>query len=386
MFGRSVTLFRIFGFAVRIDVSWLVILALVIWSLAAGVFPEDPALGDQEWQVYLLMGLGGAFGLFASIVFHELCHSLVARQFGLPMEGITLFMFGGVAEMSDEPPSPKAEFMMAVAGPLASLVVAGVFLGMTALGHAWGWSVFVLPVLRWVGYINLILVGFNLIPGFPLDGGRILRSILWQWKHDLRRATDIAAQVGSGFGMALILIGFLNLLFFYALGGLWWILIGMFIRGAAKQAYQQVLIRQALQGESVSRFMNPEPVAVPPTLTLQDLVEDFIYRYHFKMFPVVEGEELQGCVTTRQVREVPRGEWARRTVGEVMEACSPDNTVSPQLDAMKSLSLMNRNQASRLLVAEGGQLAGILSLKDLLKFLSLKLELEAEQVEPSLDG
>ena len=280
MFTRTVTLFKLFGFAVRIDISWLVILVLVVWSLAAGVFPAQ--YKGLPSAAYLAMGLAGAFALFASIVFHELSHSLVARRFGLPIRGITLFLFGGVAEMAGEPPSAKAEFFMAAAGPLSSVVLALAFLGVSFVGADSNWPAPVVGVLRWAALINGMLAVFNLIPGVPLDGGRILRSILWHLQGDLRRATRIAATVGAGFGMLLIAMGFVNLLFAQPLGGLWWILIGMFLRGAARQSYRQVVIRQSLRGEPVSRFMNPDPVAVAPHVSIEDLVENYIYRYHFR--------------------------------------------------------------------------------------------------------
>jgi Zn-dependent protease/CBS domain-containing protein len=377
MFGKTFTLFRMFGFAVRIDLSWVIILVLVVWSLAGGVFPQ--LFEGLHRGTYLAMGLAAAFGLFGSIIVHELCHSLVARRYGMPMKGITLFLFGGVAEMRDEPPSPKAEFMMAVAGPAASVVVAAVALGIAAAGRAAGWPATVTGVIRWIGYINGILVAFNLIPGFPLDGGRMLRAALWRWKGNLRQATRTASRVGSGFGALLIGLGFANLLLLNPIGGLWWILIGIFIRGAARTSYQQVLFRQALQGEPVRRFMNPEPVTVPPSLSVDDLVNDFVYEHHFKMFPVVQNGELSGCVHIRDIKKIPRGEWADHTVGEVALDCSDENTIAAHEDAIQAFTRMSRHQASRLMVVEDNRLEGILSLKDLLNFLSLKLELEGEE-------
>lgn len=376
MFGKSIKLFRIFGFTVRIDLSWLIIVVLVVWSLADGWFP-DKYPGLAPWA-YVLMGLGGALALFASIVFHELSHSLVARRFGLPMKGITLFIFGGVAQMTEEPRSPKVEFLMAIAGPISSVLLAAVFAGGYFLGKRLAWPTEVNATLGLAALMNGTLVAFNLIPGFPLDGGRVLRSLLWHYRNDLRWATRVASRIGTGFGAVLIGLGVLSLLTGGpAIFGMWWILIGLFLRSAAKQGYQQVLIRQALEGESLRRFMTEEPVAVPPHLSLQDLVDDYIYKYHFKMFPITEGGRLLGCVTTRQVKDVPRDQWATRTVGEVASPCSEENTIAPNEDAVKALSIMSRNHTSRLMVVEDDHLIGILTLKDLMKFLSLKLELES---------
>ena len=380
MFGKRYTLFTLFDFAVRIDLSWLLILALVVWSLAGGVFPQQVE-GLSGWQ-YGLMGLAAAAGLFLSIVFHEMSHSLVARGSGLPMKGITLFLFGGVAEMSDEPPSAMAELKMAIAGPLASVLVLGVFLGLATLGTSWGWSQPVTAVLRWIGYINGVLVVFNMIPGYPLDGGRVLRALIWKKKGNLREATRIASRVGAGFGLLLVGLGVVNLLFMNPIGGLWWILIGFFIRSVAKNSYQQLLIRIALQGEEVRRFMKGSPVSVSSSLSIGEFVEDYVYRHHYKLFPVVDQERLVGCITTRNVKEIPREEWSRYRVGDAAQPCSDSNTIAPHTDAVKALEKMNRNQADRLIVADGDKLLGMLALKDLLRFLSVKLDLEGDAELP----
>ncbi len=374
MFGKRYTLFTLFDFAVRVDLSWLLIFALVVWSLAGGVFPQQVE-GLSGWQ-YGLMGLVAAAGLFLSIVFHEMSHSLVARGSGLPMKGITLFLFGGVAEMSDEPPNAMAELKMAIAGPLASVLVLGVFLGLATLGTSWGWSQPVTVVLRWIGYINGVLVVFNMIPGYPLDGGRVLRALIWKKKGDLREATHIASRVGAAFGLVLVGLGVVNLLLMNPIGGLWWILIGFFIRSVAKNSYQQLLIRIALQGEEVRRFMKESPVSVSPSLSIGEFVEDYVYRHHYKLYPVVDQGRLVGCITTQNVKAIPREEWSRYRVGEAAQPCADSNTIAPQADAINALEKMNRNQASRLIVAEGDNLLGMLALKDLLRFLSVKLELQ----------
>lgn len=377
MFGKSITLFTIAGFSIRIDLSWLLILALVVWSLSAGVFPR--MYEDLPSWVYWLMGAAAALGLFASIVFHELCHSLVARRYGIPMTGITLFLFGGAAEMSDEPPSPKAELLMALAGPAASVVVCAAFLLIAAGGAVGAWPEELVGVIRWIGFINGVLVVFNLLPAFPLDGGRALRSILWHLKGNLRQATHTASRVGAAFGAALMVLGFLELLMLQAIGGLWLILIGLFIRAAARQGYQQVLVRQALEGERVERFMNDQPVTVPAETTVADWVENYVYEHHFKMFPVVRDGQLAGCVTTQQAKDLPRGQWGQTAVEELAKACSEENTIEPDADAIEAFRRMNQKDASRLMVVRDGQLVGIIALKDLLKFLSLKLDLEGQQ-------
>jgi CBS domain-containing protein len=234
-------------------------------------------------------------------------------------------------------------------------------------------------VLGYFTIVNIMLAIFNMIPAFPLDGGRVLRAGLWYWKGSIRKATKIAARAGSLFGLLLVVLGVVALIMNQFVGGLWWILIGLFINSLAGRSYQQVLIRQALSGEPVSRFMRTDPVTVPRSISVRDLVDEYIYRYHYKLFPVVEGERLLGCVTTRQIREMPREEWDRQTVGAVAASCSSANSIPPDLDAMRALGKMHETGATRLMVVEGDRLLGLLTLKDLLRFLSVKIELEEEQ-------
>ncbi|MBI3802452.1 MAG: site-2 protease family protein [Nitrospirae bacterium] len=376
MFGRKLKLFRVFGFSVHVDVSWIVIALMVTWSLAEGFFPFE--YRTLSAQTYWIMGVAGALGLFGSVVFHELSHSLVARRYGLQMRGITLFIFGGVAEMDEEPASPKVEFLMALAGPLSSLLLSGLFYGVYVFGQRSGWGAPIYGVFGYLGVINAILAGFNLVPAFPLDGGRVLRSILWGWRKDLLWGTRISAAIGSGFGIFLVLYGVASILQGNFIGGVWQFLIGIFVRDAAKSAYQQLLTRQVLEGESVRRFMQPNPVTVNPSVTLSQLVDGYIYQHQHKMFPVVNGSELVGCVELNQVKEIPRNEWPRRTVGEIAKPCSFDQAISPDADAVTALAKMNQSHTSRLLVMDRGRLIGTLSLRDLVRFLSLKEELEKD--------
>jgi Zn-dependent protease/CBS domain-containing protein len=376
MFGKKIHLFSLFGFKVGLDFTWILLAVLVTWSLATGLFPHY--FEGYSTSTYWWMGVAGAVGLFISIVFHEFCHSLVARRFGLPMKGITLFIFGGVAEMDEEPPSAEAEFFMAIAGPISSVILGGVFFGVSLLGRQAALPDPALAVLQYLALLNVILAGFNLIPAFPLDGGRVLRSALWKIKGNLRWATRIASAFGSAFGLFLIVLGIFSFIGGAFVGGAWYFLIGLFIRGASQMSYQQTLLRGALRGEKVSRFMKEDPVTIPSSLTVDELVNDYFYKYHYKMFPVSNGAGLSGCVTTKQIKDIPKDQWRSRTIAEIEEPCSPENTISPDTDAMKALSLMKRTDKSRVLVVKGDRLLGILTLKDMLKFLSLKMDLEEE--------
>jgi Zn-dependent protease len=374
MFTKRITLFSLFGFEVRVDLSWLFLAVLVTWSLAAAVFP--PYYPDLPRSTYWSMGVAGAAGLFFSIIFHEMCHSLVARHYGLPMTGITLFLFGGVAEMSDEPASPSVEFLMAVAGPISSFVLAFAFYLLNLGSESLGLPVGLTGVLYYLGFINLILAVFNLVPAFPLDGGRMLRAALWYWTGNLRWATRLASRIGNGFGILLMILGVVNVLQGNVIPGMWWFLIGMFVRGAASMSYQQVLIRQGFEGVPVRRVMTETAVSVPPSLSLADLVHDYFYQHYHKTFPVVDAGRIVGIVSVRNVKPVPRERWGEARVADVMAPLSAENSIRPDANALDALQLMTRTGNSRLVVVAGNALVGIVSLKDLMNYLFLKLELE----------
>jgi len=372
MFTRRFKLFRLFGFNIYLDLSWFIVAALVTWSLGVGVFPfYFPGLPRHN---YWLMGVTGAIGQFFSIIFHEFAHSLVARMRGMQMRGITLFVFGGVAEMADEPPDAASEFWVAVVGPIASLLLAGALFG---LHQFLEWPVPVFGVIGYLTWVNAMLALFNLAPAFPLDGGRILRAALWAWKKELRWATRFVSWTGVGFGLLLIAFGIVSFLTGNLIGGLWWAMLGLFLRQAAQMSYQQLVMRQALEGEPVRRFMHDNPVTVPPTASVQDFVDNYVYRHQYKLYPVVNNGQLLGCLGLNQIKVLPRTDWSNHTVAEVMSPCSEENTIKADADAVQALARMNRSRLSRLLVIDGpNHLAGVLALKDLLNFLSLKVELE----------
>lgn len=373
MFGKRVRIFRLSGFDVYVDFSWLFLAVLVTWSLATGVFPQKQP--GESGVAYWLMGAGGALGLFMSIVLHEFAHSIVARANGIRMRGITLFIFGGVAEMLDEPPSPQAEFRMAIAGPIASMIIGAVCFGLALLVRLADVAL-AGATLDYLAQINIILAVFNMVPAFPLDGGRVLRSMLWKAHGSLRKATRISSTIGSGFGLLLIALGVASILIGQFVAGLWWFLLGSFVRAAAAQSYEQILLRQYLQGEPVHRFMNRSVISVPPDLPLSRFVEDFVYRYHYKMFPVVDDESVLGCASSSSLTEVPRDRWHTLTVRDTMEPCNEATSIHPNADTLEALSKMIREGRSRLLVVDGGRLVGILSLRDVMDFFNLKVELD----------
>ena len=374
MFAGNIRLFEIFGFEVKVNVSWTFIALLIAWSLAQGYFPA--VYQGLPVATYWWMGIAGVFGLFLSIILHELAHSLVGRAYGIEIKGITLWLLGGVAELEDEPSSPRAELLMALAGPLVSVVLAGLFSIAAAGARGVGASEAFSGVLQYLGLLNFVLAIFNLLPAFPLDGGRVLRAGLWGWYGDRGWATRIASRTGRAFGIGLMALGVIQILFGGGLTGLWWIILGMFVRYAADSSYTQFEVSQLLKGESVRRFMTPHPITVPPDITVQRLIDDWVFGHFHEFFPVVDGEGAIGCVGMQHIKQVPKEAWGNTTLREIMAARSAENTVDINREAFEVLELMKKTGNSRLMVTEKGALAGVVALKDLLKPISLKRELE----------
>lgn len=374
MVSRHLTLFDILGFKVRLHLSWIFLTPLVIWSLARSYLP-DYYLGLSD-STYWWMGAIAMIGLFGSLVFHEFAHSLVSRRYGIPISSITLFIFGGVAQLDKEPSSPKAEFLAAIAGPLSSFALsAGLYLAFE-VGYQIQFPLPVLGVLGCLAVANSLLGGFNLIPAFPLDGGRALRAGLWHWKKDFRRATQWASRVGSIFGLLLILSGLAYLITGNFIVGMWWFIVGLFLRGAAASSYYQVVARTMLGSEPIQRFMTPNPMTVSSDLSVEKLVEEHFYRSLHTMYPVVDDTRLVGYISSKQISGIPRDRWNRLMVRDIARPCSKDNTVDMETGALAALALMNRTGNSQLMVMDGDRLVGIVTLKDLLKLLALKLDLE----------
>lgn len=395
MFRSSIEIFRLFGFPIRLDPTWVFVAALITWTLATGAFPLfSPGLSTGT---YWWMGVVGALGLFASVVLHEVAHAVTARRYGIPIRGITLFFFGGVAEMGGEPPTARSEFFIAIAGPIASLGIAGTGGALYLLGGledpASSWLGPLLGVIGYLALMNAVLAVFNLIPAFPLDGGRVLRSLLWGTLGDLRRSTRIASGIGSGFGILLVGLGVARGVWFDdVLGGIWWCLLGLFVRNAARESWQQLRLRQSLEGQPVRRFMDPDTFALARGLAVVDVVRDHISRRPSRLFPVVDNnsDRLIGCVSLREVHRLPREEWDRQTLGAIAQRCGPENTVSPQADALEALARMSHGDITHLMVVEGPEedqrLAGILSLNDLLRFHLRKEGREEEELRLSGSG
>jgi Zn-dependent protease/CBS domain-containing protein len=380
---------RLFGIDIFIDWSWLLIFLLVTWNLAASIFPAvhpswSPALN-------LILALAASLLFFGSVLAHELAHSIVATWRGLPVRSITLFIFGGVSNIEREPASPGTEFLVAIVGPLTSLVLGAVLLmlGAVLAGnlHPPGGNVTqllaglgpVATLLLWLGPVNIVLGVFNLVPGFPLDGGRVLRSILWAISHNLGLATRWATWVGQAMAWLLIVAG-IAMAFGYQLpffgsgivGGLWLAFIGWFMNNAASQSYQHVVVEDMLRGVPVARLMRANTPSVASNFPVSRLVDDYLMRDEDSAFPVVEGDRLVGLVSLEDVQKVPRQAWDTTLVSQIMTPASQLDLVSPREEVSAALSKLAQRDTSQLPVLEGGHLVGMLRQRDVMRWLQLQ--------------
>lgn len=358
----------VLGFEVRIDLSWFVIFFLVFWSLAEAVFPgrfpELPRL------THVLMGLAGTLLFFASLLAHELAHALVSRSKGIPVEGITLFVFGGMAWTRREPDTPRDELLIAGVGPVASLLLAALFALVGRLATAMGAGVPVSGVAEYLAFINTALAIFNLVPGFPLDGGRVFRAITWSATGNRVKATRWAVLGGRTFGTILMVLGAIQALGGAPLGGLWLVFIGWFLRSLAGSSLQQQLLRDLLRGFVTADLMSPQPEVVSVRIPLAELVRDHFMRLRFGSYPVVDDGELVGMVTLEDVKRVPPDQWASKTAGDTMTALDECALVSPDTSVEEALQEMSRPTArGRALVVDGGRLVGIVSASDIARWI-----------------
>jgi Zn-dependent protease/CBS domain-containing protein len=376
MFTNRIPLFTLFGIKVGLDYSWFLLAILLVWSLSAGYFPW--ALPGLDTATYLWMGIVGAAGLFGSIIFHEYCHALVARRYDLPISRITLFIFGGVAEMDDEPRTAASEFWMAIAGPIGSFVLAAAMFVLVA-GGLFALDSPIAAVVGYLAFINLILAIFNLLPAFPLDGGRILRAAVWWFTGSFQKATRIAAATGSVLAIALIGLGVINIIGGAFVQGIWQMLIGFFVYSAANASRAHAELRGSLHGIPVSRIMRRDCVTVPADTPVQKLVEEYFYRHFYKVFPVVDGSGRPvGVIGLKDVANASRDDWRSVRTSDIMKPLTQDNTVSSDAPAYKVLQQMQRRQNSRLLVTDGQTLKGIITMRDIMSYLAVRDELEQD--------
>lgn len=388
----GVALGRLFGIELRLDWSLLIIFVLIVLELSLGVFPR----WHVDWSPAAIwaMAVATAIGFFASILVHELSHALVAHRRGIPVRRITLFLFGGLTQLDAEPATPASEFWMAVVGPLVSLVIgiAATAGGVALLGtapttipgavpadltqaaaieHAFTHAGPGATVLLWLGPINLMLGLFNLVPGFPLDGGRVLRSVLWAITGDLRRATRWASGVGRAFAWALMGLGAFQLFTGLATSGLWLLLIGWFLNNAARASYAQLELRLALAHVPVARVMRSSFVRVAPDLSVEAFVRDYALASDQQVFPVESEGHLLGTVGVHELRSLDEAEWPRTRVDQIMVPSVRLPSLPPDAGAERALTELGRADVDQLAIVDGERLLGLVRREDLLRWSSI---------------
>ena len=369
MLSGNISLGRIGGVEVRVNWSWLVVLALIVWTLADGVFPsQNPRLSRDT---HLAMAVVAALLFFASILLHELGHAWAARREGLEVDGITLWLFGGVSQFKGGFPSAGAEFRIAIAGPLVSLVLGVVFVLIAIAG---------LPsavdgVAAWLGYVNLALLVFNLIPALPLDGGRVLRAALWQSKGDLGWATRVGTDIGRVFGYLFIGLGVAMFIFQGSFSGAWLAFIGWFLLQAATAEARYIATEAALHGLRVRDLMVRDPVTVDGDLTVGQFMDEVARSRRFTTYPVVDGGRAIGLLAFGSVAALPRSEWDSRRVREAMLPLERVPLLTEDETAIDALTALSSPTSNRGLVVENGHLAGLLSITDLTRALELRRSL-----------
>ncbi len=364
----SLRIGKIAGIEISIHVSWLIIFVLLTWSLARGWF----AYYYPGWSLftYWAVSVLAALLLFISVLLHELAHSLVARRRGLPVKNITLFIFGGVSNIEQEPKSPGVEFQMAFVGPLTSLLIGGLaYLLLLAIREE---TSPLAAILEYLAVSNVLLGIFNLVPAFPLDGGRVLRSIIWKISGSVRTATRAATFASQVIAYLLILAGLWLLFGGDLLDGLWIGFIGWFLLNGAQSASSQATLETMFKGVTVGEVMNTSPVTVPANISLQKLVDELLLPHGWRSAFVMQLDHLVGLITLRDIRHIPRDEWGQTPVGHAMTPAERLHIVSPQQSLNEVLPLMVARDVNQLPVVEDGRLVGVLSREDIVRFLEIR--------------
>ncbi len=375
MLRSAIPIGRIFGIPIRLHYSWFIIFGLITWALAGIYFPDT----YPSWSLGLMIGAGlvTSFLFFGSVLLHELMHSLVAIRQGMGIESITLFILGGVSQIKGEPESAPDEFRMAFAGPFTSLVLGGIFFGIYfgIRDIAGTPAEFGTAVAFYLGLVNVALGIFNLIPGFPLDGGRVFRSIVWWRGKDLINATRIASNVGRGFGYLFIFAGIWLLFTGFFFDGVWLAIIGWFLSSAAAGSYRQLLLQESLKGHSAREIMSTDCTLVSAGDTLEQLVNENILTSGRRCFPVTSGKKVEGLITLADVRSIPRDRWTDEKVKQAMTPLDKLRWVKPDEDLSKILKMMSQGDINQVPVMEDGNIIGMIARDNLINFVNTRAEI-----------
>jgi len=375
MLRGGIPIGKAFGISLRLHYSWFFIFALVTWALAAVYFPSNyPA---WSLSVRIAAGLITSVLFFGSVLVHELMHSIVSQRQGVPVQSITLFFLGGVSQISSEPKQPKDEFRMAIIGPLSSLIIGGIFFGIYfGLRHVDTFAVqFITAIAFWLGYINVFLGVFNLIPGFPLDGGRVLRSLIWWRSGNLKSATRIASNIGRAVGFIFIFGGIWFIFIGNWINGILLALIGWFVESAAVGSYQQLLIQDMLKGHVASEVMSRDCAVIPPDTTIDQLVHGNVLASGRRCFPVVSGSQIIGMMTLHNIKAVPREQWSTETVKEAMTPFDKLKWVRPDEELSSVLQILTEGNINQVPVVQDGEIVGMVSRENLLNFVNIRSRL-----------
>jgi Zn-dependent protease len=369
----GIGLFRVRDIEIRLDYSWFIVFALVLWSLSAGYFPQ--AYPDQPTSLYWMAGLLAAVLFFLSVITHELSHSFMAIRSGIKIPEITLFIFGGMARLSEEAGDPKTEFKIAIVGPMTSLFLALAFwlIRNTLSGDQPSILVEIFGYLAW---INVALAMFNLLPGFPLDGGRMFRAFWWWKTGSVMKATRMASNWGKGLAIALMIFGGLQIFAGALIGGLWLIFIGMFLRGMAEGSYVELALRKSMEGTRAKDIMTRDVVTASPDLSLDRLISNYFLRYGYRGFPVTTNGEVLGLISLSNVKDISEEERVHKKVGQVMAPLEHEMVIGPDTRVEEALKRMSQAKLGRLLVMRGGEFLGMITQSGLLRFLEIKRTLE----------
>lgn len=376
----GIDLLKVGGVVVAIDYSWLVIFFLVLWGLSAGYFPQE--YPGYHVAGYWVVGLVATFLFFASVLVHELSHAWVANHLGEKVSRITLFIFGGMAHLAGEPENPAVEFQVAGVGPLTSLALGALFWVIyRAMPTEPVWTLW-RAVFRYLSYINVALALFNLLPGFPLDGGRLLRALVWWRTGDLTKATAAAADWGLGIAFGVIALGAMEIFAGSLIGGLWLIFIGLFLRSAALGSYQHVIVDQMLSRLRVSDIMVREPVKLDPQLSLADAINQYFLHLGFGGFPVVSDGRVLGLISLAQIRDCPASERSHRRVGDVMRRVDERIEIPLSATVATALARMTETETGRLLVMDGDRLAGLITRSGIARYMHIRTALNSIGTAP----
>ncbi len=373
MFGSSIKLFKVFGIEIRLDFSWFIVFALFAYYFGFNYFPA--VLPDVNGGIIAVVTIITVILFFSSVLIHEISHSLVAKSKGTPVERITLFLFGGMAQIEKEPETPMSEFVMAIAGPAASFVLAILF------GIIWlltrQYEIIREPV-RYLTIINIILGIFNMLPGYPLDGGRVLRSIIWKVTDNIKKATLIASTTGRVIGFLIIAVGIFFLFTRNFLNGVWFAFIGWFLQSSAQMGYRQLVFETSIKGVKVGDVMNDDIVLVEKDISLQELIDEYFMRYRFGRFPVVEdlrSERLIGIISLHDVKSIERQKWPEIRVGDIVKTIDENEKVDMSIEISEAIKKMGKIGLGHLVIMSGNKLKGIITKSDVMRFIKLQSEL-----------